>query len=184
MSQEPCIFVHPHSNFQLEPVAFDQILHVYLHSLLVQEDGSDTNFAFFYRKTLTARNFGCSLVVGVKLDKVSGNYKACLEIDYVDFLKSQPLLKIKIPGIVACSLEVMMIKNKIVDKWLVKWKLKKLCGIEMNILKNCTNSFDPWGQGTFDEESIVMCLTQVWRFLTDVVFPEVTRGIECNIKTT
>ncbi|GJZ38481.1 hypothetical protein Tco_0585044 [Tanacetum coccineum] len=41
---------------------------------------------------------------------------------------------------------VRMIKNKTVDKWLVKWKRKKLCGIKMNILKNCTNSFDPRGQ--------------------------------------
>ncbi|GKC24339.1 hypothetical protein Tco_1026489 [Tanacetum coccineum] len=86
MSQAPCIFVHPHSNFELEPVSFDQILHVLKVLELPQ------------------------LALAIK------------------------------------QFYVRMIKNKTVDKWLVKWKRKKLCGIKMNILKNCTNSFDPRGQ--------------------------------------
>nr|GEY84927.1 zinc finger, PMZ-type [Tanacetum cinerariifolium] len=53
-------------------------------------------------------------------------------------------------------------ESKVV-RWLVKWKWKwkKLYGRTMSLWKKAAGSLVPWGQGSFEEEGIVMRLTQV-----------------------
>nr|GEZ37979.1 hypothetical protein [Tanacetum cinerariifolium] len=60
-------------------------------------------------------------------------------------------------------------ESKVV-RWLVKWKwkLKKLYRRTMSLWKKDIGSLDPWGQGSFEEEGIVMCLTQN-RLTTELV---------------
>ncbi|GJU42027.1 hypothetical protein Tco_1194984 [Tanacetum coccineum] len=120
---------------------------------LIQEDGMDAGFAFLHYKTLNVIEFEWSFVPGVELTS--------LEMDYFDFFKSQHGYKIKIPSIAvaAYSFQERMIKNRlqVVEKWLVKWKWKKLCGRKKNFWKIGTNSRDPWGQGSF-KGRVLLCV--------------------------
>ncbi|PWA42572.1 F-box domain, cyclin-like protein [Artemisia annua] len=65
-------------------------------------------------------------------------------------------------------IEERMIKNKeqTVKRWLVKWKWK-------DTISGMVSYLDPWGQGSFEGEGIVMCLTQVRGPLCHFYFYEV-----------
>ncbi|GJW06421.1 hypothetical protein Tco_1568844 [Tanacetum coccineum] len=87
--------------------------------------------------------------------------KGISQIEYADFLKSQQelILKIKSEKVATYFLEEWVMKNRlqVVDKWLVKWKWKKVCGKKREILTIGTNSLDPWGQGSF-ERGVLLCV--------------------------
>ncbi|GKA37270.1 RNA-directed DNA polymerase, eukaryota [Tanacetum coccineum] len=84
----------------------------------------------------------------------SGKFGACSQVNYADIFRSQPKLKVDIISKLVTTYfnEEMVIKNRsqAVDKWLVKWKWKKLHRRKMDMLKIGINSLDPWGQGSLD----------------------------------
>ncbi|GJU27192.1 hypothetical protein Tco_1165813 [Tanacetum coccineum] len=120
-----------------------------------QEDGMDAGFALLHYKTVNVIEFEWSFVHGVELSKV---------------LQMLELLQLAL-AIKHLYMEVLfqerMIKNRLqaVDKWLVKWKWKKLCGRKKNFWKIFgTNSRDPWGQGSF-KGRVLLCVG-IYVFLT------------------
>ncbi|PWA44312.1 hypothetical protein CTI12_AA515130 [Artemisia annua] len=152
------------------------------------------------KKPVIAVRFLCSLIYDVKSEKVlqvlvllqlpleinkyymevqfSGKFGAFSQVFYADILKSQPKLNLNITSklVTTYGHEELVIKNRsqAVDKWLVKWKWKKLHRRKMDILKIGINSLDPWGQGSF-KRGVLLCVYFEFRVLY-VIFPS-TRSL-------